>query len=66
LTDGDYNLVITDNGESLSANFVAKEKTGSITPEEPVGTVVQLDGTYDYLPFVFSDGAIQLIDTVLK
>lgn len=66
LTDGDYNLVITDNGESLSANFVAKEKTGSNTPKEPVGTVVPLDGTYDYLPFVFSDGAIQLIDTVLK
>ncbi len=58
-TDGDYNLVITDNGESLSANFAAGKKV-------PEGTVVPLVGTYDYLPFAFSDGAFQLIDTVLK
>lgn len=58
-TDGDYNLVITDDGESLSANFSAGKKV-------PEGTPIQFVGTYDYLPFAFDDGAFQLIDTVLK
>ena len=58
-TAGSYNLNISDNGDNLSVNFTASS-------DEPEGNSVQLVNKYDYLPFAFSDGAFQLIDTVLK
>lgn len=59
-TSGIYSISIMDDGKDLSVKFGAQKNN---TPE---GNEVQLVDKYYYLPFAFSDGAFQLIDTVLK
>lgn len=59
-TSGNYALNITDTGSSITVNFAPQ---GGNTPE---GNVVTLVDKYDFLPFAFSDGAFQMIDTVLQ
>lgn len=59
-TAGSYALNITDTGSSITVNFAAQNG------ETPTGNVVTLVSTYDFLPFAFSDGAFQMIDTVLQ
>ena len=59
-TSGNYALNIADTGDAITVNFAPQ---GSATPE---GNVVTLVDTYHFLPFAFSDGAFQMIDTVLQ
>lgn len=61
-TAGSYLLNIQDDGAKLSVSFSAVQEGGT-TPE---GNVVNVVSQYDYFPFVFSDGAFQLIDEILK
>ena len=56
-TSGQYTLNITDYGNKLSVKW---------SGESAEGNEVDLVGKYYYLPFVYGDGAFQLIDTVLK
>jgi len=62
-TAGAHNLVITDDGNKLSVSLVQRPESTSDAPE---GNVVNVIDKYNGLPFVFSDGAFQLIDEVLK
>ena len=54
-TGGTYGLNIIDDGKSLS-----------IQAQGGTADVVPVSGKYDYLPFAYSDGALQLVDGVLK
>ena len=56
----EYGLNITDTGTSITVNFTPQNG------ETPTGNVVTLVDKYDFLPFAFSDGAFQMIDTVLE
>ena len=59
-TSGNYALNISDTGSAITVNFAPQGGN------KPTGNVVTLVGTYHFLPFAFSDGAFQMIDTVLQ
>ena len=53
LTPGGKDIIITDNGTSISAAFDG-------------GTAVSVTSKYHYLPFAFTDGGFHLIDGILQ
>ena len=57
VTAGDFQLNINDNGSKLSVKFEGEGATGN---------EVDIIPDYSYLPFAFSDGAFQMIETVLE
>ena len=61
-TGGNYALRVDENGGALSLSFVKKDGDGAT---DPTGNIVPVVETYNYLPFAFSDGCLQLIDGVL-
>ena len=56
-TGGTYGLQVIDNGSSLSIQATGDKATGAAVP---------VIDKYYYLPFAFSDGAMQLVEGIIK
>lgn len=59
-TSGNFGLNVIDNGSSIALQATAQRGNN------PEGVTVDVVGDYNYLPFAFGDGAMQLLNGILK